>query len=240
MNLSCMIIDDEPNAVNLLEMLILESTQWQIKAKCFNALEALAFLKGNQVDFIFLDINMPKLTGMELAALLPKQTKIVFTTAYSEYALESYSFQTIDYLLKPITLKRLLSAIQKIETYFAHTEGVKTVMPAVMPDREADYFFIKSGKTISKIRLEDILYFEGEREYVRVVTGQEQILIYRRLKDIEEQMSPPFVRVHNSYIVNTRQLVKMEDNHIYIADKRIPVGEKFKEGFMEVINKRKF
>lgn len=113
-------------------------------------------------------------------------------------------------------------------------------MPAVMPDREADYFFIKSGKTISKIRLEDILYFEGEREYVRVVTGQEQILIYRRLKDIEEQMSPPFVRVHNSYIVNTRQLVKMEDNHIYIADKRIPVGEKFKEGFMEVINKRKF
>jgi two-component system, LytTR family, response regulator len=236
MNLSCMIIDDEPNAVNLLEMLILESTQWQIKAKCFNALEALAFLKSNQVDFIFLDINMPKLTGMELAALLPKQTKIVFTTAYSEYALESYSFQTIDYLLKPITLKRLLSAIQKIESFFVQTETVRMVTPVP----EEDYFFIKSGKTIRKIRLEDILYFEGEREYVRVVTGQEQLLVYRRLKDIEEQMSPPFVRVHNSYIVNTRQLVKMEDNHIHIADKRIPVGEKFKEGFMEVINKRKF
>jgi two-component system LytT family response regulator len=236
MNLSCMIIDDEPNAVNLLEMLIQESTQWQIKAKCFNALEALAFLKGNQVDFIFLDINMPKLTGMELAALLPKQTKIVFTTAYSEYALESYSFQTIDYLLKPITLKRLLSAIQKIESFFVQQEPVKSVLPV----SEDDYFFIKSGKTIRKIRLEDILYFEGEREYVRVATAQEQLLIYRRLKDIEEQLSPPFVRVHNSYIVNTKQLVKMEDNHIYISDKRIPVGEKFKDGFMEVINKRKF
>ncbi|HEY9195446.1 MAG TPA: response regulator, partial [Mucilaginibacter sp.] len=109
MSLSCIIIDDEPNAVNLLEMLIRQSTGWQLKARCYNALEALAFLKANQVDFIFLDINMPHLTGMELASLLPARTKIVFTTAYSEYAAESYTFQTIDYLLKPITLKRFLA-----------------------------------------------------------------------------------------------------------------------------------
>ena len=113
MNLSCIIIDDEPNAVNLLEMLVQQSTQWQLKAKCYNALEALAFLKTNKVDFIFLDINMPQLTGMELAGLLPPQTKIVFTTAYSEYAAESYTYQTIDYLLKPITLKRFLAAMKE-------------------------------------------------------------------------------------------------------------------------------
>ena len=96
MNLSCIIIDDEPDAVALIELLIAQTTNWVVKAKCYDALEALAFLKHNKVDLVFLDINMPNLTGMELAALLPPQTKIVFTTAYSEYAFESYTFQTID------------------------------------------------------------------------------------------------------------------------------------------------
>lgn len=236
MTLSCIIIDDEPNAVNLLEILVQQSTQWQLKAKCYNALEALSFLKTRKVDFIFLDINMPQLTGMELAGLLPPQTKIVFTTAYSEHAAESYTYQTIDYLLKPITLKRFLAAMQKIEAYFGKTEQV---MPK-NPTTDEGYFFVKSGKVLRRILLDDILYFEGEKEYVRLVTGQEQLLIYRRLKDIEEQLSAPFVRVHNSYIVNTKQLVKIQDNHIYIADKHIPVSEKFKDGFMAVINKRIF
>ncbi len=236
MSLSCIIIDDEPNAVNLLEMLIQQSTQWQLQAKCYNALEALAFLKTNKVDFIFLDINMPHLTGMELAGLLPPQTKIVFTTAYSEYAAESYSYQTIDYLLKPITLKRFLAAMQKIEAYFNKPEPVVQIQPGVSDE----YFFVKSGKVFRKILLDEILYFEGEKEYVRLVTAQEQLLIYRRLKDIEEQLLSPFVRVHNSYIVNTKQLVKIQDNHVYIGDKHIPVSEKFKDGFMAVINKRVF
>src|SRR5580700_8341843 len=118
MNLSCIIIDDEPDAVDLVDLLIKQSTNWVLKAKCYDALEALVFLKKNPVDFIFLDINMPKLTGMELATLLPPRTKIVFTTAYSEYAVESYAFETIDYLLKPITLKRFLASVQKIEQHF--------------------------------------------------------------------------------------------------------------------------
>src|SRR3569833_1665483 len=109
MSFCCFFIDDEPNVVNLLEILIHQTTDWQLMGKCYDALEALAFLKKNKVDFIFLDINMPQLTGMELAALLPNETKIVFTTAFSEYAAESYSFQTVDYLMKPITLKRFLT-----------------------------------------------------------------------------------------------------------------------------------
>ena len=236
MNLHCIIIDDEPNAVNLLEVLIKQTTQWGMLAKCYNALEALAFLKTNKVDFIFLDINMPHLSGMELAALLPQHTKIVFTTAYSEYAAESYTYQTIDYLLKPITLKRFLAAVQKIEAWF----GKRTAEKPLQPATGGEYFFVKSGKVVRKILLEDILYFEGEKEYVRLVTPQEQILIYRRLKEIEEQLLPPFIRVHNSYIINSKQLVKIEDNHIYISDKRIAIGEKFRDGFMELINKRKF
>ena len=236
MNLSCIIIDDEPDAVNLVELLIKQSTTWVLKAKCYNALEALAFLKMNAVDFIFLDINMPKLTGMELATLLPPRTKIVFTTAYSEYAVESYSFQTIDYLLKPITLKRFLESVEKIEHHFSKP------VPEYLPTTEQgpEFIFVKSGKTVRKVLLKDILYFEGERDYVRLATGQEQMLIYRRLKDMEEQLKSPFIRVHNSYIINYEQLSKIEDNHIYIGDKRIPVSEKFRERFMEVINKNKF
>ena len=179
---------------------------------------------------------MPQLTGMELAGLLPPQTKIVFTTAYSEYTAESYTYQTIDYLLKPITLKRFLAAMQKIEGYFGKSEPVMQQTPV----NDEGYFFIKSGKVLRRILLDEILYFEGEKEYVRLVTSQEQLLIYRRLKDIEEQLSAPFVRVHNSYIVNTKQLVKIQDNHIYIADKHIPVSEKFKDGFMKLINRRIF
>jgi len=236
MNLSCVIIDDEPNAVNLLEILIQQNTKWQLLAKCYDALEAMSFLKENKPDFIFLDINMPQLTGMELAGLLSKDTKIIFTTAYSEYAAESYTFQTIDYLLKPITLKRFLAAMQKIEAYFNSHNDNEKALPAI----EKEYFFVKSGKVLRKILLEDIQYFEGEKEYVRLVTMAEQILIYRRLKDIDEQLAAPFVRVHNSYIVNTKQLNKIQDNHIYIANKQIPISEKFKDGFMAVIQQRIF
>ena len=236
MNLNCIIIDDEPNAVNLLEILIHQTTQWQLLAKCYDALEAIAFLKKNKVDFIFLDINMPRLSGMELAVLLPKETKIVFTTAYSEHAAESYTFQTIDYLLKPITLNRFLSSTQKIEAHFNNRQTAD--IPLSTPEKE--WFFVKSGKTLSKIRMEDILYFEGEKEYVRLVTTTERILIYRRLKDIQEQLPLPFIRVHNSYIVNTRQISKIQDNHIYIAGKQIPLSEKFKADFMTLIQQRLF
>ncbi|MDB5123959.1 MAG: yehT 1 [Mucilaginibacter sp.] len=236
MNLSCIIIDDEPNAVNLLEMLVRENTGWQLLGKCYDALEAIAFLRENKPDFIFLDINMPQLSGMELAGLLSKDTKIVFTTAYSEYAAESYTFQTIDYLLKPITLKRFLAAMQKVEGYFSNHETIQKQSA----ETGKEYFFVKSGKVFRKLLLEDIQYFEGDKEYVRLVTTREQILIYRRLKDIDEQLSAPFIRVHNSYIVNAKQINKIQDNHIYIADKQIPISEKFKEGFMEVIQQRIF
>lgn len=239
MNLRCLIVDDEPNAVNLLEMFILQNTSWQLAAKCYDAREAFAFLKANTVDLVFLDINMPHLTGMEMAALLPSSTRIVFTTAYSEYAAESYSFQTIDYLLKPITLKRFYTAMQKIETYFTHNRpGVEASIPAPPPDTE--YFFIKSGRTLHKILLKDILYFEGEKEYVRVVTPTSKLLVYRRLKDIEQQLSGPFARVHNSYIVNIARLDSIQDNHVFIGSKQIPISDKFKEAFMKKIRERVF
>ena len=251
MNLSCLIVDDEPNAVDLLEMFILQNTTWNLLAKCYDAREALAFLKTktNPIDLIFLDINMPHLTGMEMAALLPASTSIVFTTAYSEYAAESYSFQTIDYLLKPITLKRFYTALQKIEAFFARPgflpEATAPIVSAAQAgpltaQSEEDYFFIKSGRMLYKVLLKDILYFEGEKEYARVVTKDQKLLIYRRLKDIEEQLSSSFARVHNSYIVNLARLDAIKDNHVFIGTKQIPISEKFREIFMNRIKQRVF
>ena len=126
--------------------------------------------------------------------------------------------------------------MQKIEAYFSSHTGSEKVMQPV----GHEYFFVKSGKELRKILLEDIQYFEGEKEYVRVVTPASQLLIYRRLKDIDEQLAAPFVRVHNSYIVNTKQINKIQDNHIYIASKQIPISEKFKDRFMAVIQQRIF
>lgn len=254
MNIRCMIVDDEPNAVNLLEVLIGQSTSWSLLAKCYNALEAISFLKSNSVDLIFLDISMPLLSGMELAALLPADTAIVFTTAHSEHAVDSYSFNTIDYLLKPITLKRFLAATKKVEAYFQlRTSGAPGAFsssgaPAPGPisssgatsESAGEYFFIKSGTELRKILLQEILFFESRKEYVRVVTKNFEVLTYRRLKDIEAQLSLPFARVHNSYIVNFRQLHKVQDNQIYIGDTQIPIGDKFRESVMEILRQRTF
>jgi len=237
MNLRCLIIDDEPNAVNLLEILVKQTTSWDILHKCYNGLEALAFLKEHSVDLVFLDINMPLLNGMEMAGLMPYQTKIVFTTAYAEHAVESYSYQTIDYLLKPVTLKRFLLAVQKIETHF------EKFIPEEQQENKPvtnDYFFVKSGKTLRNISLDAILYFEGEKEYVRLVTTQEELLIYRRLKDIEEQLALPFIRLHNSYIINSKRINKIQDNHAFIGEKRIPISDKFRDRFMAIIDKKLF
>ena len=126
--------------------------------------------------------------------------------------------------------------MQKIESYFSNHDANEK--PVHSTGKE--YFFVKSGKEFRRILLEEIQYFEGEKEYVRLVTTNGALLIYRRLKDIDEQLAPPFVRVHNSYIVNTKQLHKIQDNHIYIANKQIPISEKFKDRFMAVIQQRIF
>jgi DNA-binding LytR/AlgR family response regulator len=217
-------------------MFIRQNTSWDLAGKCYDAPEALSFLKTHPVDLIFLDINMPHLTGMEMAALLPPSTSIVFTTAYSEFAADSYSFPTIDYLLKPITLKRFYAAMQKIEAHFAKPEAPTAT--DTIPLEE--YFFIKSGRMLHKVLLKDILYFEGEKEYARLVTPTQRLLIYRRLKDIGEQLSSSFARVHNSYIVNISRLDSIRDNHVFIGPKQIPISEKFREAFMNRIKEKVF
>jgi len=227
--IKCAIVDDEPGAVTLLEILITLIPSWQLVRKFYSATEALAFLSENPIDLVFLDINMPKINGIDVARCLPPHTHIVFTTAHAEHALESYNVNTIDYLLKPITETRFLLAAKKINEYFRDDHGEK---------KTEEFWFVKTGKTFRKILRKDILYFEGEKEYARLVTGGEQILVYKRLKELEEELAPGFQRIHQSYIVNLSQIDAIEDNHVKIRNKRLPISNKFRNAFMAMVQNK--
>lgn len=243
--LRCIIVDDEPNAINLLDLLISEATDWQVVARCYNGLEALQASKMHKADLIFLDVNMPLLNGIELASLLPSEIKIVFTTAYTEYAAESYLLDSLDYILKPVTLKRFLATQQKIERWFSNTGNqidhkIELQETSLINAESVAYLFVKTGKSLQKILLENIFYIEGEKEYIRLVTTQEELLVYRRLKEVEQQLNYPFIRVHNSYIVNLEKMDKFLDNHILINGRKIPVSNKYRAPFMAHLNNKLF
>jgi two-component system LytT family response regulator len=227
--IKCVIVDDEPGAVTLLEILIGLIPSWQLIQKFHSSTEALAFLSEADIDLIFLDINMPKINGIEVARQLPPETHIVFTTAHAEHALESYNVNTIDYLLKPITESRFLLAAKKINEYFRDNHG---------EEKKEEFLFVKSGKTFRKILRKDILYFEGEKEYARLVTVSEQILVYKRRKELEDELAPGFQRIHQSYIVNLAQVDAIEDNHVKIRQKRMPISNKFRNAFMAMVHNK--
>ena len=234
MSLNCVIADTDFSAAKFLENFIGENTDWQTLAIFNNGKDAVQFINRNQIDILFLEVDMPGFKGMEMASLIMDDTQLVFTTTSSKYGAESYNYRTIDYVIKPAGEKRLLATKKKIENFYNARTSVQMASPA------PDFFFVKSGKTLNKIQTAEILYFEGEKEYVRLVTTKEELLINRRLKDIQDQLGFPFVRIHNSYIVNITQLNKIQDNHVFIAGRELPISDKFKEQFMTLIHQVSF
>ena len=229
--ISCLIVDDEPNAVQLLEDHIRKVPRLILKQKCYDAFEALTFLQSDQADLLFLDIQMPGLSGMELASFLHKEQRIIFTTAYANYALEGYEYNAVDYLLKPITFKRFAQAINKALLTFP-------VTPSATHTDENDYIFIKSGKQIIKLEYGQILFIEALKEYVNIVLPDGKVMAYKRMKDLEEQLPDNFLRIHNSYIVNINHLEKIVDNHVQIGATRLPVSASCKAQLLAVINRK--
>lgn len=228
MKLSCMIVDDEPYAVSLLEEYITQVPYLQLTHKCYNAMEALDFLKSNKVDLIFLDINMPQLSGMQLSSLFSPGQLFIFTTAYSEYAVESYEKNAVDYLLKPITFDRFLKAVNKVLKLQQSPGDKKT----------ESVLFLKTGKTIVQLQYDDIWFVEGLKDYVVFHTASGKHIAYKRMKELEENLPMQFCRVHNSYIINRNHIQKIEDNQVCIMDNRIPVSDKYRESFFEKVNHR--
>jgi len=231
--INCLIVDDEPNAVKLMEDHISKIPFLRLLQKCFDAFEVAEYFQKEHVDLIFMDIEMPQMSGMELAAILPKNQPIIFTTAYSSYALEGYEFNGIDYLLKPITFKRFAQAASKAQAYFALLkEPVDFRENDILPD----CIFVKSGKQVVKINYESILYFEANKEYVNIITTAGQSLIYKRMKKLEMQLPFNFIRIHNSYIVNINHIQKIVDNHVFIDKVKLPASAGYREQLFKFID----
>ena len=225
--ISCVVVDDEPYAGNLMEEYINQVTYLDLKKKCVTAVEALAYLQDHTVDLIFLDINLPKLSGMQLAQLLSGNQKIIFTTAYSSYAVESYAVNALDYLLKPITFQRFVRSVEKAAHHFGQT--------SISLAHGNANFFIKSGKAMIKVSPSDIYYIEGLKDYVLFRMEKEKHIVYKKMKELEDILDPGFKRIHHSFIVNTHHIKKIEDNHVFILDQRLSISEKYREGFLAFI-----
>jgi two-component system LytT family response regulator len=230
-----MIVEDEPHAMQLLDDYIAKIPFLQMETKCYDAMAAIAFLRNHTVDVIFLDINMPLLTGIEMAAMISKEQKIIFTTAYSEYALDSFEYHVIDYLLKPITFKRFVQAVNKLQTFM---QSEASTNEHVETTATPDYLFVKSGKQVHKIEYTAIYYLEALKEYIAIHTQKEKILVYKRMKEVAESLPPQFVRIHNSYIVNIQHIKNIDSNTVLIQELRLPVSNSYRDLFQQRINAR--
>jgi two-component system LytT family response regulator len=230
--IECIVIDDEPNAIKLLQSHIEKIPVLNLKYSCYDAIEGLDFITKNKVDLVFLDINMPLLSGLELAETLPGHQKIIFTTAYSNYAIQSYEYEALDYIQKPITFVRFLKAVTKAETYFntlAQTTGKKELL------ENKEYIFIKSEKKLVKIDLRSIVYFEAQKEYISIHTTGKKHIFFKRMKELQHELPHNFVRVHHSFIVNLDYITRIESSTVILEQSEIPIGDTFKEYFLTII-----
>ncbi|WP_340155602.1 LytTR family DNA-binding domain-containing protein [uncultured Winogradskyella sp.] len=234
--ISCVIVDDEPMALNLVESYVEKTPFLSLKKKCSSAIEAMEFIKNEPVDLLFLDIQMPDLTGIEFSKMLPKETRVIFTTAFDQYALEGFKVEAIDYLLKPFDYAEFLSAANKASTWFELVKGKKD---SILSD-EKEFLFVKSEYKQLRIKLADVLYFEGLKDYIKIwlKANPKPILTLMSLKSLEEELpDTQFMRVHRSFIVSLNNIDVIERSQIIINEQRITVSEQYKPKFLEFIKK---
>ena len=226
--INCLVIDDEPLALTQLEGYVRRVPYLKLVGSCRDAFEAMQRLTEQKVDLLFIDINMPGLNGLEFVRSLSRPPLVVFTTAYSEYAIEGFKVEAVDYLLKPFGFQELLQAADKVRRRLDQAPSV-----------EDDFLFIKSDYRVNRVRLSDIRYIEGMSEYVRIfVTGEPKPLIpLLSIKRLEEELpTSMFMRVHRSYIINLRHITEVSRSRILLGDATIPLGDNYREAFMDYVN----
>ncbi|MBR3730138.1 MAG: response regulator transcription factor [Bacteroidales bacterium] len=223
------IVDDEYLAQKLLQDYVSKMDTLQLVATCSNAFEAMNALKNNQVDIMFLDIQMPDLTGLELVKSLEHKPSIIFTTAYSEYAVDAFNLSVVDYLLKPFDFPRFVQAVNKaIGAELPKTKGGD--LPHDTISRSNDFITVKADYKLYKINYDDLLFIEGQHEYVTFHTTQRRITALFALKDLEEILpKDKFVRVHKSYIVSFKQIQDLDKSDVTVAGTKIPVGASYRD-----------
>ena len=248
----CLALDDEPLALDILANYIQKTPSLTLVATCTEPMEALSLIQQGKVDLLFLDIQMPTLTGIQFLRVMNGKCKTILTTAYSEFALEGYEYDVVDYLLKPISFERFLKAVQK-------ATGQLTINDEQLPvndiniknssqnfenqvinvNSQLDFIFVKTEYKIQKLNLSDILYVEGLKDYVSIYTTTERILSLQTMKKMEESLpSNRFVRVHKSYIISLEKIESIERQRITIGKNIIPVGDIFHKDFMKMIGEK--
>lgn len=229
--MNCIIIDDEPLARAELEAMIIETSSLKVSAKFSNALAALEYLENHEIDLLFLDIEMPGLNGLQLAAKLPKRCLVIFTTAYPQYAVKSYELDAIDYLVKPIDSSRLEQAIRKAELYMnlLSEETVKSTVEW----KTDDFIFIQSERRTYKVDFNDVIYIEALKDYVVIYTTTQKLITAMNLKTMYQKLPiEKFIRVSKSFIVNLNQVTSFDNHSVYIKDLDIPMGEIYRNDFI--------
>jgi two-component system LytT family response regulator len=237
LKLTCIIVDDEPLARNLIKDYVEQIPYLSLVSVCASPMDAIEILKRESIDLMFLDIQMPQITGLSLLKALTEKPMVIFTTAYSEYALDGYEHDVIDYLLKPITFERFLVAVEKASQRFQVNQGRSTDdSPTVVVESNPSqpFIFVKDGTKLVKIRFEDILYVEGLKDYVTIHTRTQKVVTLQRLKNLEEQLpTDKFIRIHHSFIVSIDAIDTVHKGEVQIGQTLIPISESYRKAFKE-------
>jgi two-component system LytT family response regulator len=230
LNISCLIVDDEPLARNLMTEYVSKVGYLTLVKSCSSPLEALEVLRTTPVDLLFLDVQMPELTGLAFLKSLQRKPQVILTTAYSQYAMEGYELDVADYLLKPITFERFVKAVDKVSARLSKAPEPPT------PEPSDDYIFVKDGTKLVKIRWVDILYVEGLKDYVTIHTPQQKVVSLQRLKLLEDQLPKQrFMRVHNSFIISLAAIRTIQKDKVQIGEAWIPIGDTYRKAFREFV-----
>ena len=230
--LNCIIIDDEPVARKILEEFTEQVPYLELHGKFESAMKAEDFLRNNKPDLIFLDIEMPKVSGLQMLKRFNIESMVILTTAFPQYALDGYEFDIIDYLLKPFALHRFLKAVQKAKDFAdLKTQSENQSAPS--------YIFIKSDKRIEKVELHDILYAEVLGNYVTIVTERKKIIAYLTMKSLESQLpGGQFIKIHQSFLVNHSHIESVEGNELKVGSRLLPISRNYRESVTTLINQR--
>lgn len=236
--LNCVIVDDEPLAREGLADYVKEIDFLQLAGVCLNPIELGKLLDTQKIDLIFLDIQMPKMNGLDFLRILPNPPMVIITTAFSEYALEGFQLNVLDYLLKPITFDRFFKAVSRARDYHQLTAKPQPADTTVPLERGEDFVFIKCGNKFEKIQFSEILYIEALQNYVAIYTTKGKYMTLLYLKNIEQNLdSKAFIRVHKSYIVSIARIDSIDGNEIKIATHRIPVSRNYRDQVIrQVVN----
>lgn len=233
--MNCVIIDDEPLAREGIASYVREVDFLHLTATCENPVELIKLLDQHEIHLIFLDIQMPKMNGIDFLKIVKNPPIVIITTAFPTYALEGFQLNVLDYLLKPVTFERFFKSVNKAKDYYQLITK-PLIAGAEKGEQQPDYFFIKSGSKYEKIQFADILYVEGMQNYVTIYTSKGKYLTLLNLKDLEQNLNgKSFIRVHKSYIVSIDKIAAIEGNEIFIESHRIPISRNYREQVIEKV-----